>query len=74
MGKAKDAKAAAVKESDVEVVEEVKAAAPMKQMVMPVMNESCMRVGDEVMVKDLPFMIMELKGLEVTLKRTDIKK
>jgi len=51
-------------------------AAPKETVVKsshPEMNETAFRVGDKVELKKLPFVVKEVKGLDITICRSDIK-
>lgn len=59
-------------ESAVEVMKKDSKGKEVKVKVPPV-NELLHRVGDEMELKGYPYKVVEVKGLDLTLRRTDIK-
>lgn len=45
----------------------------VKKVAAPVMNELAFRAGDKVELKGLPFVVKEVKGLDVVVSREDVK-
>lgn len=64
-----------IKPSDVGLPEEAKKGVPVKgkEKKMAPINEMVFRVGDKIALKDLPFKVKEVRGLDVVLCRTDIR-
>lgn len=69
----KKEKAAEVKMPESSVEAETSVQGKKVKVKVPPVNELVFRKGDEVKLKDLPFKVVEVRGLDLVVRRKDIK-